>query len=309
MLLNALPVPAPVPARRWIVLAIAGFAVAALIYVLAVWTITGQSLENAALRGADQVDRSESDNAWRALGQITVYSLAVASVVVALVGVLRRRWDLAVAAVGVIVGGQLVVQVLKRFVLVRPHLVEVTGDYAGNSLPSGHTTIAMTVLFAALIVTPYRWRGVVLFFLLPWAVGIGQYTLTAKWHRLSDTLAAEAIAMAMAALASWWLARRGTLHRYTGQRKVGRTVLVVFWTLSGVLALALGAILWGAPLLREEPVATTGEYDWVIYLGATSFASAGSVITALVFLVHWRRVDTIPAASDLITESHALAAS
>jgi len=292
MLVDELPEVTGAPARRWLVLSAVGFAVAVLVYLAAVWTTAGQLLENAALRGADQVDRGESDTAWQALGDITVYSLAAAVVLVALVGVLRKRWDLAIAAVAVVVGGQLVVQVLKRFVLVRPHLVEVTGDYAHNSLPSGHTTIAMTVLFAALIVVPYRWRGVLLFFLLPWAVGIGQYTLTAKWHRLSDTLAADAIALALAALASWWLARRGALHRHSGSRKVGRVVLVVFWAFSGVVALALGAVLWGAPLVREGLAATTSDYDWVIYLGATSFASAGSIITALVFLATWRRVDT-----------------
>lgn len=273
-------------------LAVVGFALAALVYVLAVWTTAGQLLENAALRGADQADRGESDGAWHALGQITVYSLVAAVVLVALVGVLRRRWDLAVAAVGVVVGGQLVVQVLKRFVLVRPHLVEVTGDYAHNSLPSGHTTIAMTVLFAALIVVPHRWRGVLLFFVLPWAVGIGQYTLTAKWHRLSDTLAADAIALALAGLASWWLARRGALHRHTGRRKVGRVVLVVFWAVSGLATLALGAILWGAPLIQEGLAAATSDDEWVIYLGATSFASAGSIVAALAFLATWRLIDT-----------------
>lgn len=272
--------------RRWPVVAAAGFVVAALVYVLAVLTRAGQTIENAALRGADQDNVSETDAAWQALGQITVYSLAAAVVAVALVGVLRRRWDLAVAAVGVIVAGQAVVQVLKRFVLPRPALVEVTGDYAHNSLPSGHTTIAMTVLFAAVIVVPYRWRGVLLFFVLPWAVGIGQYTLTAKWHRLSDTLAADAIALALAALASWWLAKRGALESYTGPRKVGRVVLVVFFALGGLVSLALGVVLWAVPMANEGLHAD----PWVIYLGAGSFASAGSIIAALTFLACWRRV-------------------
>ncbi|TWP47587.1 phosphatase PAP2 family protein [Lentzea tibetensis] len=291
MLLDQRAETTEVTARRWLVIAIAAAAVAVLVYVLAVWTTAGQQLENAALRGADEANAGESGQAWHALGQITVYSLALAVVAVALVGVLRRRWDLALAAVGVVVGGQVVVQVLKRFVLVRPHLVEVTGDYAHNSLPSGHTTIAMTVLFAALIVVPYRWRGVLLFFVLPWAVGIGQYTLTAKWHRLSDTLAADAIALALAALASWWLARRGALHRHTGRRRTGRVVLIVFWACSGVLTFALGVFLCLVPLFREGLGAVSG-YEWVIYLGAGSLASAGSICAALVFTASWRRVDT-----------------
>ena len=264
----------------------AGFVVAALVYVLAVLTRTGQTIENAALRGADQDNVSETDAAWQALGQITVYSLAAAVVAVALVGVLRKRWDLTVAAVGVIVAGQLVVQVLKRWLLPRPELVEVSGDYAHNSLPSGHTTIAMTVLFAAIIVVPWKWRGVMLFFVLPWATAIGQYTLTAKWHRLSDTVAADAIALSLAALASWWLQRKGSIRPHTGPRRIGRVVLVVFWSLVAVVTLALGLVLWVYPLAREGLNAD----PWVIYLGAGTFASAGSLIAALTFLACWRKI-------------------
>lgn len=267
--------------------AAAGFVFAAVVYVLAVLTKAGQTIENAALRGADQDDVSGTDAAWQSLGQITIYSLAAAVVAVALVGVLRKRWDLTIAAVGVIVAGQVVVQALKRFVLPRPALVEVTGDYAHNSLPSGHTTIAMTVLFAAVIVVPWKWRGVVLFFVLPWATAIGQYTLTAKWHRLSDTLAADGIALGLAALAAWWLQRRGSLKPYTGPRRVGRVVLVVFWSLAAAASLVLGAILWGFPLAREGLNAD----EWVIYLGAGSFASAGSLLAALTYLACWRRIE------------------
>ncbi|MCE6995421.1 phosphatase PAP2 family protein [Saccharothrix sp. S26] len=285
---------APVRSRRWAVIAVAAFGVAVLVYVLAVWTVTGQALENAALRGADQVDLAQAGEAWRALDEITVYSLAAAVVLIALVGALRRRWDLAVAAVGVVVLGQVVVQGLKRFVLVRPPLVEVTGDYTHNSLPSGHTAIAMTVLFAAVIVAPHRWRGVVMLFLLPWAVGIGQYTLTAKWHRLSDTLAADAIALALAALASWWLARRGALHRYEGRRRVGRVVIGAFAVVSAVVGLVLGGVLWGVPLARAglAGVVRDHDYEWDVYLGAGSFALAGSLVAALVFLASWRRLAT-----------------
>ncbi|MFI9011439.1 phosphatase PAP2 family protein [Actinosynnema sp. NPDC053489] len=283
---------ARVAVRRWQVIAAVAVAVAALVYVLAVWTTAGQDLENAALRGADQVDEAQVGEAWGALDEITLYSLAAATGLIALVGALRRRWDLVVASVGVIALGQVVVQVLKRFVLVRPALVQVTGDYTHNSLPSGHTAIAMTVLFAAVIVAPYRWRGVVMLVVLPWAVGIGQYTLTAKWHRLSDTLAADAIALAVAALASWWLARRGALHRYEGRRRVGRVVIGSIAAVSALVGLVLGGILWGVPLVRVGAAGAARDYEWAVYLGAGSFASAGSITAALVFLLSWRRLAT-----------------
>lgn len=278
--------------RRWLVIAAVSVTVAVAVYLLAVWTRSGQQLENAALRGADQAGDRDSVEADGALGQITVYSLAAAVVVIALIGLVRRRPDLTIAAIGVIVAGQAVTQVLKRFVLVRPGLVPQSGHYSGNSLPSGHTTIAMTVLFAAMIVVPYRWRGVVLFFVLTWAVSIGGYTLTAKWHRLSDTLAADAISLALACVASWWLVRRGSVSAYEGPSKPFRVVFLVLCLLFVAVSLALGGILWGVPLARTGFDSVVGDDGWTVYLGATSLASAGSAVAALVFWGSWRRLDT-----------------
>ncbi|UOX92563.1 phosphatase PAP2 family protein [Amycolatopsis sp. FBCC-B4732] len=280
-----------VPVRRWPVVAAACAVVLTAVYFLAVWTVPGQELENAALRGADEAAARDQAVADASLSRITLVSLVAAVVVVALVGLLRRRLDLAFAAAGVIVAGQLVTQVLKRYVLPRPRLVEVTGHYAANSLPSGHTTIAMTVLFAALIVVPYRWRGVTLFFLLSWAVGIGAYTVTAKWHRLSDTLAADAIALALACLASWWLARRGAISRHDGPRRIPRVLVVTVAVLGAVVFFGLGTVLIGASLAGGGYAETVRDNAWVVYLAANSFASFGSVAAALVFLATWRRLE------------------
>ncbi|GAB3164325.1 phosphatase PAP2 family protein [Amycolatopsis sp. NPDC004378] len=280
-----------VPARRWLIVAVGCALVVVVVYLLAVWTVPGQALENAALRGADEAGARDQAVADDSLSRITVYSLAVAVVLVGVVGLLRRRVDLAFAAVGVIVAGQVVTQVLKRFVLPRPPLVPSTGHYAANSLPSGHTTIAMTVLFAALLVVPYRWRGVTLFLLLSWAVGIGAYTVTAKWHRLSDTLAADAIALGLACLASWWLARRGVVHRHDGPRRIPRVLVVSIASVGGAVFLALGTVLIGASLLGGGYEETVRDNAWVVYLAANSFASFGSVAAALAFLATWRRLE------------------
>lgn len=286
--------PPGVSIRRWLIVAGVSAVVAVAVYALAVLTATGQTLENAALRGADQASAGDQSAADHALGEITVYSLAAAVVVVAVIGLARRRLDLALAAVGVIVAGQLITQVLKRYLLPRPSLVPVTGDYVENSLPSGHTTIAMTVLFAALIVVPYRWRGVAMFFVMSWAVGIGAYTVTAKWHRVSDTLAADAIALAVACVASWWLARRGAVRHHDGPRRIPRVGLVVLAILAGVLFLGLTGILIGAPLATQGLDATVHNDAYVVYLSASTLASFGSIATALVFLATWRRLEIAP---------------
>ncbi|NUL44015.1 phosphatase PAP2 family protein [Cellulosimicrobium funkei] len=259
-------------------------------YLLAVWTPMGQALENAALRGADQVNRQDVSDANNALHAITIVSLGLAIVVVVAIALVRRRPDLAVAGAGVIVLGQVITQGLKRFVLPRPELVEVTGNYTQNSFPSGHTTIAMTVLFALIIVVPYRWRGVMMFFVWPWAVGIGAYTITAKWHRFSDTLGAMAVALLCACLASWWLARRGQVTRHTGRAYSGRVVLVVVIALSAAVALALGGFLWAAGFAQGEDFTQPDSiWDYNAYLGANTLAAGCAGVATLAFWALWHR--------------------
>lgn len=106
----------------------------------------GAGIGKCCAQGTDQASAADSDEAWEGLGDITVWTLGIATAVIGLIALLRRKVLLAFVAVGVIVGGQVITQALKRFILPRPELVEVTGDYAHNSFPSGHTTIAMTVL-------------------------------------------------------------------------------------------------------------------------------------------------------------------
>ncbi|GHE88080.1 hypothetical protein GCM10017786_20020 [Amycolatopsis deserti] len=50
--------------------------------------------------GTDQADTAESGQARQALDEIAFCSLAGAALLIALVGALRHRWDLAVAADG-----------------------------------------------------------------------------------------------------------------------------------------------------------------------------------------------------------------
>lgn len=276
-------------------------------YLSAVWTTRGQATENAALRGADQVSEQDFSTASEALGHITIVTLAMAVILVALVGLLRRRPDLAVAGVAVIVLGQVITQGLKRFVLPRPELVEVSSNYTQNSFPSGHTTIAMTVLFAVFIVVPRRWRGIAALVVLTWAIGIGAYTTTAKWHRFSDTIGADAVALLCGCLAAWWLTRRGSIGYDHGGSRRGRVIYVVIVATFTTILLALGAILWGVPLLRGTDLAIPdATQDYTAYLGAHAFAAGFSGLTALVFWALWHRVDTVRRETSLPSTSDAL---
>ncbi|MBC9937418.1 phosphatase PAP2 family protein [Leucobacter sp. cx-87] len=256
------------------------------IYLLAVQTAPGQALENAALRGADQVSADDEAQAWNSLGMITVWSLAIATATVGIIGVLRRKYLLAVVAVGTIVAGQVITQSLKRFILPRPELVPVVGDFTGNSFPSGHTTIAMTVFVAVLLVVPFRFRGLAMFVVMSWAVAIGAYTVTAKWHRFSDTLGADMVALIVGALAALVLFRAGLIERVDSRPRL-RVIYVVAMALSGFVALALGTFIAAFTVgsdLRDSVI------EWDAYLAANSLTFGCSVLAGLMYWGSWRRL-------------------
>lgn len=277
---------------QWSALLIVALLFGTAVYLLAVQTTTGQRLEDAALRGADQVDPELHRVAFEAFHTISVTSQLAATVVVALIGLLRRQVWLAVAGVGVILGGQAVTQVLKYHVLSRPDLAAADGTFADNTLPSGHTTAGMCLLYATLIVMPYRFRGVAMFVTLTWAVGIGAYTVIIAAHRLSDTLAANAVALFVASAAALLLAQTGRIravvspspHRYTL-----RTVFVILVGAAGAASLALGTVqtvFAASAYVNDEPTA------WRLFLSSQWLAAAGSIIAALLFWWTWYRLET-----------------
>ena len=251
-----------------------------------VLTATGQRFENAALAGAaqaEQLDPSGKANALASLARISVYSLAVAVAVVFLIGLLRRRLNLAIAGVAVVVVALGITQVLKRYLLPRPALIGHDPRIAHNSFPSGHTTIAMSVLFGLLIVVPYAWRGFASFVTVFYAIGIGEETVVAQWHRLSDTIGGDLIALAIGCLAMAYLSRNIGTTRMPRKRFSPRFIFVVLpVSLTALAGLAMGAIFAFGALPRLQ--VGSSDYDWMAFLTAQTLASAGSAITALVYL-------------------------
>lgn len=277
--------------RRWtlVILGAAMFAVA--VYLLAVQTVTGQTLENAAFLGADQADPEQHLLGVDNMRIVTLSHFAAANLVVAAIGLLRRQPFLAAVGVSIVVVGQVVTQTLKHFVLPRPELALIATRHMENTLPSGHTTVAMTLLFALLVVVPYRYRGVVMFFALTWAVGMGAYTIAARAHRLSDTLAADAVALLVACSFSLLIARTGRLRAVISPgaaRYTLRTVFVVVVAVAGAAALASGTVLM---IVGWQDGAFDAAGQWNLYLGVHALALAGSAITALVFWWTWHRLE------------------
>lgn len=300
------------------VVAIAGVFV---IYLLAVRTRWGQDYENAALAGARQhVSGSWYADADRWLNRLTAESFGVSLAVIAIVGLLRRR--LLLASCGVLTAGGAVVaaRVLKGALPSRPvfgsgaaagghpvHAVAAhtlatahvlatahTGlspDQVPNTLPSGHAAAAMGLLFGALIVVSRRWYVVVTLLALPGAAFAGVATVAADWHRVSDTVAADLLALAvgllgLAAVAQLGLVRPGPSP---DSSTVSQRLLYAVLLSVATAALAFGA----AYSVRYHGAVSEVARNDAAYWSAQAFALGAAVGAAGVMLAVCRNLDSV----------------
>ncbi|WP_432972722.1 phosphatase PAP2 family protein [Dactylosporangium sp. CA-233914] len=162
----------------------------------------GQRLDYVAISG-NSIGRSHITLfVHDTLSTISVVSLAVATIAIGFIALARRRLALAVGVVLLIGGANATTQVFKDLIY-RPHLgVDVDRVAAGNSLPSGHTTVAASVVVALLLVVPPKARGPVALVGAALAALVGVATLSAGWHRPSDAVAALLVVGAWAAVAA-----------------------------------------------------------------------------------------------------------
>ncbi len=178
------------------VVAVVAYAVVWRYFVL---SAAGQHLDQAALRGSDY----GRGRLW-ALGEPVLDVVSVSFVVLGLgtamgIALLRRRWGLAVQVAFVVIGANISTQLLKKVLLERPNLIGGWG--VGNTLPSGHTTVAASVAVALLLVVPRAARPMVAILGATYTAATGVSTLIGHWHRPSDVVAAVLVVTAWTALA------------------------------------------------------------------------------------------------------------
>ena len=165
-------------------------------YRIAVHTARGQALDLTALRGEAVQPRPIRRIASGLLGTISSASLVGVMVVLVVIAVLRGRFRLAVV-VGTVVTCSVVSAEILKHTLSRPLLATIGFDYVPvNTLPSGHSTVALSVVVAAILVAPRRHQALVALVGAPYAVGVGIATVAAHWHRPSDVVAAAFVVAA-----------------------------------------------------------------------------------------------------------------
>jgi membrane-associated phospholipid phosphatase len=126
---------------------------------------------------------------WVSVGSVALSLLACVSL-----ALVRRRLDLAMGAVVLIGGANVTTQILKYDVFTRLDLSD-----GPNSLPSGHTTVALSIALAAVIVAPSAWRSAVAIGASATPTLVGVATVLGRWHRPSDVIAATFVCVVWAA--------------------------------------------------------------------------------------------------------------
>ena len=173
-----------------------------LVYLFVVRTRWGQDLDERTLIGAGVISDVRETQADRFLRIVSVGTLALAMVLVAVVAYLRGRPRMALIAAGSIGAAVLATELLKLVMLERPDLIGTSLNQGDNSYPSGHTTVGMSVCIATMLVVPRRLR-------IPAAIGAGAIgaafgiaVVAASWHRPSDPAGSYLVCLAVGAAAA-----------------------------------------------------------------------------------------------------------
>ncbi|MGI5242730.1 phosphatase PAP2 family protein [Dactylosporangium sp. CA-139066] len=261
---------------------------------LAVWrffvdSVQGQQLDFVAITG-NSIGRVRLESlVHNTLNGISIVSLTAATIAIGFIALARRRVALAVGALLLIGGANATTQLFKALIY-RPDLgVDPERAAAGNSLPSGHTTIAASVAVALVLVVPSKARGPAALLGAVFTSLAGVATLSAGWHRPSDAVAALLVVGAWAAVAGLFivLAQR----RHGGVSYGPPSAYTTLFLALVSLGLLLGAVLC---LRLTDDVITRSVEDlsrrrlFVAYAGGALgiTGTAGLMIAAVLSTVH-----------------------
>jgi len=206
-----------------------------------VHTTRGQWVDDASLQGT-RIGRSHIiDPVSQILNVVSVTALGAATVAIGVVGFLRKRPILALLAMMLVVGSTLSTEVIKYWLFTRP-LLDTQGDRLPfNTLPSGHTTVALSVGVAVALVSPARIRALVGVLGVVYGAATGVATMSAGWHRPSDAVAACLVVATWVALVGVIAAALGPDSERAAQpNDSAYSVVIVFFCGLAALLLVIG---------------------------------------------------------------------
>lgn len=259
------------------------------VYFGFVWTRAGQAFEFDVLKGAPALlDTPPVLRARSWLAYVTEYAMAAVVVLVLVIGLSRRRPVLALLGAAVIVVTAGIDRVLVRWVFTRPPLV-VDPMSRENSFPSGHVAMAMSALLGLLIVVPYAWRGVTALVGSGFVLGIAEMTMTVGWHRLSDTLGGNLLALGVACAGLAVLLRRSGVWMPLPSRRVLSVLLAVVPLLGYTVWIVVSAVGPVSDALAEGR--SVLEHQSALFRTAGAAATVFSTLIVVAFLVLLARIE------------------
>lgn len=252
-------------------------------------TVAGRYVDAVSITGAG-IGLAHFERLVHAvLDVVSVASVVAAVLVVMFVALLRRRFLLATAATVLVVGSILTTEVLKLYVFSRPPMEKALPNLvegsAENTLPSGHTTIALSVAVAFVLVVPSAFRGLAALAGAGYAAVTGVATLSAQWHRPSDVVAACLVVGAWAAgvaAVSILLSAHREPEPMTGRPAAALLGLITIVTLAvGVMGLVMTE--------RVRPGAMDHSGLLVGYAGgaAAIVGACAAVVTGALVMAPW----------------------
>ncbi|WP_162308178.1 phosphatase PAP2 family protein [Segeticoccus rhizosphaerae] len=226
--------------------ALAGLVALALFVVtayVALRTYEGQRVDREAMFAVSG-PQDTVQNAHEVLNTVSVGTVALVVLGCMVLALARRRWALSIAALVLVAGANLSTQLLKHELLSRTDF----GLGTLNGLPSGHTTVVVSLALAALLVSPTWLRTPVTLVGACAATLIGVGTVVARWHRPSDVVAAVAVCVVWAAVALLIAAAAGHgYRRRLARRGQGHWVALLGALTVGVLVVFAGIRPSGSP--------------------------------------------------------------
>ena len=257
--------------------------------LVAVHTTNGRLLDGSSLRGARNSRTGLTGRLEQLLDLVSVASLVAATVVVAMIALIRLRRTLALAGVAVILGSTVTSQVLKRLVFERPDFgFYETTPATLNSLPSGHSTIAFAVVVALVMVAPTRVRAQVAVLGVVVATVLALATLSAGWHRPSDSVAAFLVVGTWAfGCGAWLVARdtgRGPADGNAGERHRTSTRLLIA---AGALVAAAATLSALVITSRIDDYGTTAQVLAYVAGGSAVAGTGAAVMGAFLVMLPW----------------------
>ena len=283
------------------------------LYLLAVCTPYGQSLENAMNRGF-------STETWiygirYSIGPPPLrgeeLTLVIGTALIVLIAVLRRQWRLALA--GAFVPGATAVStyVLNRFVLPRPDISGAPSFLTETSFPSGHVAVTAGVAIGAVLVSTPRVCPYVVAVGATWLAFVAAAVQNLGWHRPSDAIGATLLAGIWYLVAAHWLpaaskpaAPAAVSGRPASRGRVfpilvlaaggavlgaGRTDYLLEAFVTALVGLLCAALLWAVASEDPQCVRSRVRYSLGFFgrmpLRRTLRASRGGAVVAVVLVI------------------------